>query len=77
MRRYELREGMTTQQVVAVWGAPRRKVKWRGGEVSQWYFECRKWPNWCPSRGEDSPSDDEIYPHAFFSNGRLYDWKTP
>ena len=70
MRRYQLRKGMTPRQVVAVWGAPRKKKSWRGGEVLQWYFECDQWPNTCSSMGRRrGRSADEIYPQAFFTNG--------
>ncbi len=81
MRRFKLLKGMTTQQVVAVWGAPKRKQAWRGGEKVQWFFECNHWPHSCTSMGRSGRgtgrSDDEIYPQAFFTNGRLYDWKKP
>ena len=80
MSRYELRKGMTTQQVVAVWGAPIRKLKWRGGTEDQWYFECNQWPNSCRStsrRRGRSRSEDDLYPEAIFTNRRLTRWKTP
>ena len=76
MRRYDLRKGMTMQQVVAVWGAPRRKLKWRGGTEDQWYFECNQWPNHCVFRGgRRGRSTEPIYPEAIFTNGRLTRWK--
>ncbi len=78
MSRYELRKGMTMQQVAAVWGAPRRKSKWRGGTEDQWYFECNTWPNTCLGSGRrKGRSDDDIYPQAYFTNGRLTGWKDP
>ena len=78
MRRYELRKGMTKQQVVAVWGAPKRKLKWRGGTEDQWYFDCHQWPNHCVFRGgRKGKSSDPISPEALFSNGRLSRWKKP
>ena len=78
MRRYELRKDMTMQQVVAVWGAPRRKLKWRGGTEDHWYFECHTWPNTCLGSGRrKGRSDDDIYAQAYFTNGRLTGWKDP
>ena len=78
MRRHVLKNGMTRQQVVAVWGPSRRKLKWRGGTEDQWYFECNTWPNTCRSLGRrKGRSDDDIYPQAFFKNGRLTGWKKP
>ena len=78
MRRYKLRKGMTPNLVVAVWGPPKRKVSWRDGTESQWYFTCGNWPHSCPGMGRSKGrSEDDISPQAFFRDGRLYDWKTP
>lgn len=80
MRRFELRNGMTKEQVVAVWGQPRTKKKWRHGHDDQWYFECYNWPNTCSAEGGERGtglSDDDIYPQAFFRDGVLHRWKTP
>lgn len=46
MRRFELRSGMSKQEVAAVWGKPVRIQEWRDGTFDQWSFGCA-WPNRC------------------------------
>ncbi len=76
MRRFELRTGMTKQEVVAVWGRPVEMQKWRSGTVDQWFFACA-WPNRCEAPDRDAFLMGPIRPEAFFRNDRLYQWSSP
>lgn len=76
MRRFELREGMSKQEVVAVWGKQTEIQKWRNRTVDQWFFACA-WPNRCEVLDRGGILMDPIRPEAFFKDGRLTKWSSP
>ncbi|MFT5487130.1 MAG: hypothetical protein ACI9JL_002342 [Paracoccaceae bacterium] len=76
MRRFELRAGMSKQEVAATWGRPVEIQKWRSGTVDLWYFGC-DWPTRCEAPDRRGILDDPIRADAFFRKGRLYQWSSP
>ena len=76
MRRFELRAGMSKQEVAATWGRPVEIQKWRSGTVDLWYFGCA-WPNRCEAPDRGGILEDPIRADAFFRNDRLYRWSSP
>lgn len=81
MRRFDLRKGMTPAEVMAVWGEPKAKKTFRGGQDLVWVFPCDRWPNACQSslrlRGRGERTDDQLSPEAIFTDGRLSKWRQP
>lgn len=76
MRRFELRSGMSKQEVAAVWGKPVRIQEWRDGTYDQWSFGCA-WPNRCERPERHLLTDEPIRPEAYFRNDRLAQWSSP
>lgn len=76
MRRFELRSGMSKQEVAAVWGKPVRIQEWRDGTYDQWSFGCT-WPNRCEWPVRRLITDEPIRPEAYFRNDRLAQWSSP
>lgn len=77
MRRFELRTGMTKQEVIATWGRPVELQKWRSGTVDLWYFGCA-WPNRCEfTDRRRGILEDPIRPEAYFKKDRLTQWSSP
>ena len=76
MRRFELRAGMSKQEVAATWRRPVEIQKWRSGTVDLWYFGCA-WPNRCEAPDRGGILEDPIRADAFFRNDRLYRWSSP
>lgn len=76
MRRFELRSGMSKQEVAAVWGKPVRIQEWRDGTFDQWSFGCA-WPNRCEWPERRLITDEPIRPEAYFRNERLAQWSSP
>ena len=73
--RQELRPGMSMEQVVAAWGAPRVVQRFRDGAVQYWFFGCDT-RHLCASAEEMFPPPDAIYlDRALFENGRLVSWQ--
>lgn len=77
MRRFELRDGMTMDEVIATWGRPAVVQRFRGGARQYWFFGC-DWPHLCTTPDPDHwwPAPDEIYrSQAYFENGRVVSWR--
>lgn len=75
MRRFELRNGMTPEQVIATWGRPVEVQRYRGGKQQYWLFGC-KYPHFCSS-ANDTYSMPEVISqsHVLFENGRVASWQ--
>jgi len=76
MRKFTVRQGMTPEQVTAVWGAPHEIRKWRNGKVTQWLFPCG-WPAHCFPGDTRSGIVEPQYTEAYFEKGRLVRWWSP
>ena len=73
MRMFQLRKGMTPEQVAAVWGAPYQTHKWRNGKVTHWEFFC-SWPAYCIPPDTRGGLVEPERSEAFFEEGRLVKW---
>jgi len=76
MRQYRVREGMTPQEVAAVWGTPHEVRKWRNGKVTHWLFPCG-WPAHCYPLDMRGGMTEPQYTEAYFEKGRLVRWWSP
>ncbi|MFT5487131.1 MAG: hypothetical protein ACI9JL_002341 [Paracoccaceae bacterium] len=76
MRRFQIRKGMTPQQVTAVWGAPYQILKWRNGTVTHWQFSCA-WPAYCFPPDMRGGLVEPQRAEAFFEKGQLVRWWSP
>lgn len=76
MQDFDLRDGMTMEQVVATWGRPAVVQRFRNGAMQYWYFGC-DWPHFCTTPDERfDPPPDEIYrSQAMFVDGRVVSWR--
>ena len=75
MRRFELRNGMTMEQVIATWGRPVEVQRFRGGQQQYWFFGC-EYPNFCSGPDNSYSSPEDIYQsRALFENGRVVSWR--
>jgi len=76
MQGFDLRKGMTMEQVIATWGRPAVVQRFRDGAMQYWYFGC-DWPHFCTSPDEQFfPPPDEIYQsQAMFIDGKVVSWR--
>ena len=76
MQRFDLRKGMTMEQVIATWGRPAVVQRYRNGAMQYWYFGC-DWPHLCTTADEMFPTPDEIYnSQAMFIDGKVVSWRS-
>ena len=76
MQQFDLRKGMTMEQVIATWGRPAVVQRFRNGAMQYWYFGC-DWPHFCMTADEMFPSPDEIYnSQAMFIDGKVVSWRS-
>ncbi len=76
MRSFQLKKGMTKDQVIATWGKPAVVNKSHGGTVDYWLFGC-DWPHHCLSMGgrrKGRSSEDVYQSNALFQDGKLVEW---
>ena len=75
MRRFELRSGMTMEQVIATWGRPVEVQRYRGGKQQYWLFGC-EYPHFCSSADDAYSMPEDIYQsRVLFDNGRVVSWQ--
>ena len=76
MQRFDLRNGMTMEEVIATWGRPAVVQRFRDGQQQYWFFGC-DWPHFCSVSDHPFPAPDEIYQsRALFENGRVVSWQS-
>ena len=75
MLRFELRNGMTMEEVIATWGRPAVVQRFREGQQQYWFFGC-DWPHYCNVADQMFPTPDEVYQsRALFESGRVVAWQ--
>lgn len=67
MQHFKLRVGMTTQQVIAIWGRPFIVQSFRDGRQQYSHFGC-EWPHYCMASDHGS---SEYRTRALFQDHRV------